>query len=126
MRRRRRPVGYDGFLESDYLIWHVARQRRIEIREAADGDTGHKAVGNLSLIAALVTAHQQHTAMLCNAAQTFSDGVAIHQHVVVVLEEEHTDNLDTVPPFLELRENHLGEYIGDVVALGGEYVGDFH
>ena len=112
--------------ERDHLVRHVAGKRLVEVREAADRHAGEQLVRDLALVAALVAAHQQHAGLLRDLVQAGADRVAVDQDIVVVLEEEHADDVDAVPLLLELRQDHLGENVRDVMALGGEDVGDFH
>src|SRR5215510_11869134 len=118
--------GGEGLSERNDLIRHVAGERLVEVREAADRHAFEQLVGDLTLVAALVASHQQDAFILGDLVQPRPDRVAVDQDIIIVLEEKHADHVDAVPVFLELRQNHLGKHVGDVVALGGEDVGDFH
>ena len=106
----------------------------IEIGKAADPHARDRASGTAvagspsarrALDRAPVTEHQQDSLLRGNLAEALAQRVAGAQHVGVVVEEEHPDDLDAVVALLQLRQDHLAELVARRVPGGGENVGDF-
>jgi len=117
---------YRAVLQGDHLVRRAGGEGLVEIGEAADGGAVHQLLIDLPLPAALVAPHEEHALFGRHFGETLADGVALHQHVGVVLEEEHPDHVDAVGAVFELGQDHLAELVGDGVALGGEDIRDFH
>jgi hypothetical protein len=85
----RRATGENANVRSErnYLIRHVARQRFIQIREAADRRSFDQFVSNLTLVAALIATHQQHPLALCHSPESVRSG-SLNQDIVVVFEKK--------------------------------------
>jgi hypothetical protein len=113
-------------LESDNLIGHVAGQGFVEVGKAPDNGTIDQFAVNFAFIAALVTTHQQDFLILCHCSESFAEWVTFYQHVIVVLEKEHTDDFRAMGLFFELGQDHLAELVGNGVSLTGKNICNFH
>ena len=87
-------------LQSDDLIDTYTAQSSVNIGEAADACGGDQLLVDFTLVAAAVAAHQQHAGLLSQGSQTVSDVIALNQHIAVVKEEHHSDNVNTVNALL--------------------------
>lgn len=111
-------------LQSDNLIDAYTTQRSINIGEAADACGGDQLLVDFTLIAAAVAAHQQHAGLLSQGSQTVSNVIALNQHIAVVEEEHHADNVSTVDALFHLRDDHVFQNLS---GIGGfKQVSDFH
>ncbi len=79
-------------------------------------------LGEPALECALVAHHQHHSLLRSHLREPLTERVAAAQHVVVVVEEEHPDDVHAVVPGLELGEDHLAELVARGVARRGEDV----
>jgi hypothetical protein len=94
--------------------------------KAADRHARKQLVRDLALVAALIATHQQDAFLPGDIRKARADRVAVDQHEIVVLEKEHPDDGGAMPILFELRQDHFGQHVGHVMALGGKDVGDLH
>ncbi len=113
-------------LKGDHLVRQVACQGSIQVGETANDGAVHQFGVDLAFITALVATHQQGILLGRDLRETLTQRITLHQHVVVVLEKEHSDHLYAVTVLLDLRQDHLAQLAGNRVPLAGKYIRDFH
>ena len=134
--------------EADDVIWWVRRQSCVEVRKAPDLDAVDRiegaalgclcptfargwvappglALGQVAFERTHIAHHEQHARLLGDHRKTFADRIALSQHEGVVVEEEHSDDLDTVHSGLQLGKDHLRQFVAGGPWVG-EHVGDLH
>ena len=74
-----------------------------EIRETPDYSPIHQGFCNPTLIAALITSHQQHPLRAGDRCQALTQGIAPHENVIIIFEEEHANHIHAMHARLELR-----------------------
>lgn len=117
------------------MVGRVARQRAVEVGEAADthaldsivwGAAGWLALGQPALHRALIAEHQQDVLLAGDFAQPLADRVALAQYIGVIVEEHHADDLDAVISGFELWQNHLAQLIASGMPAGAEDIRNLH
>ncbi len=96
------------------------------IRETANRNAIDQLIRDISLVAALIASHQEHSRFLSYGRKPLTDRVSFHQSEAVVLEKKHSHNFNSVPAFFKLRENHAAKFVRNRMALRGENISDFH
>lgn len=117
-------VFHRRILQGDDLIDTNTAQSSVNVGEAADAGGRNQLLVDLALIAAAVAAHQQHASLFSQLRQTISNVIALNQHVAVVEEEHHTDNVSTVDALFHLGDDHVFQNLSGVG--GFKQVSDFH
>ena len=96
----------------------------VNVGEAADTSGGNQLLVDLALIAATVAAHQQHAGLFSQSGQTVSNVIALDQHIAVVEEEHHADDISAVDALFHLGDDHVFQNLSGVG--GFKQVSDFH
>lgn len=108
----------------------VVGERGGQIGEAADLRAGWDAASDLALgqpaLERAPVAHHQHDHLVRgDLREPLAERIPLAQHIVVVV-EEHADDLDLVAALLELRQDHPAELVARRVTRRREDVGDLH
>jgi hypothetical protein len=113
-------------LQSNYLIWHVASQSLVKVRETADWHIGNQLVRNVALEATLITTHQEDVLLVRDLGQTLSQRISLQEGVAVIFEEEHANYFGPMAVLLQLGKDHLTKLVRHGVALRRKNVRNFH
>ena len=97
-------------LKRNCLIEAHFAQSGIQVRKTADLRAFDEFLIDFPLVGALVAGHQEHPILRLQFLQALAYGIALLQHVAVIHEEKHTDNIHAMTVFLHLGNDHGIQY----------------